>query len=134
LATCGGEVHLIQWLNNLCYLKGYEERIVEKFVVDQINYAIKHRNKCISRYPEMENELKKFKTIQTVESYGPLISRFVDKSRIDFKNVLRFDKRTYGYIPASRAMSIVLRSGIDRVNSFAEVRGAISSMKNKTIL
>jgi hypothetical protein len=136
LATCGGVVYLIQKLNTLCYLKGYEKRkdIVEHFVIKQINNAIYSRIECISRYPEMENVLNKFKTIQTAGLDANLISKHANDSQLDFKNVLRFEKRTYTYKPASRAMSIVLRSGIEKVKSFAEVRGLISSMKNKAIL
>ncbi len=109
--------------------------IVEQFVIDQINDAIKHRDRCIDLHPEMENILNQFKTNKTGEFQFEPISKLVNKSKIDFENVLRLVKRKYRkvYIPASGAMSIVLRSGIGKVNSFADVRTITSSIKKTTL-
>ena len=139
LATCGGVVAKIEKLNVQCNLNGNEDEqeiekrkgIIEDFVINEIRIAMKDRNRCIDLYPETKNILDKFKTIQTAEIDAKPILELVNKSQIDIKNVLRLVMRDYGevYIPASRAMSIVLRSGIVKVNSFADFRDIVSLLK-----
>jgi len=139
LDTCGGCVSRIEKLSTMLEFNGNDDeekieerkKMVEQFVIKQIRDAIDHRNKCISCYPETKDILNQFKTIQTAELDAMPILDLVNKSKIDFKNVLRLVKRDNGevYIPASRAMSIVLQSGIVKVNSFADVRDIVSLMK-----
>jgi len=139
LDTCGGCVSRIEKLSTRLVFKGDHDKegiekrkkMVEQFVIDQISNAIKDRNKCISCYPETKDIFNQFKTIQTAELVANPILDLVYKSKIDLKNVLRLVKRDNGevYIPASRSMSLVLRSGIEKVNSFADVRDIVSLMK-----
>ena len=139
LDTCGGCVSRIEILSSKFNFNGndaeeeIEERkkMVEQFVIETIRDAIRDRDKCISCYPETKDILNQFKTIQTGELVAQPILDLLDMSKIDFKNVLRLVKRHYGevYIPASRSMSIVLRSGIKEVNSFADFRDIVSLMK-----
>jgi hypothetical protein len=139
LDTCGGCVSRIEKLSTRLVFKGDHDKegiekrkkMVEQFVIDQISNAIEHRNKCISCYPETKDIFNQFKTIQTAELVANPILDLVYKSKIDLKNVLRLVKRDNRkvYIPASRSMSLVLRSGIEEVNSFGDVRDIVSLMK-----